>query len=71
MTQSTFAIVVGVSQGTVSRWETGDLEPSYDHLASIRKGAHDRRLCWDDAWFFREEAAEWPSQAAEKSGGQL
>ena len=52
VTQRAFALIAGATQGTVSRWETGEFEPSRDQLARIRDEARARGLGWDDAWFF-------------------
>jgi transcriptional regulator with XRE-family HTH domain len=52
MSQIEFADAVGVNQSTVSRWETGDLEPSRAEMARIRDMAAERRIAWDDRWFF-------------------
>jgi len=52
MSQTAFALAVGVNQSTVSRWERGDLEPSRNEMAAIRKLAFDQGLEWDDRWFF-------------------
>ena len=51
MTQSAFAHAVGVSQGTVSRWERG-MEPTREQLSRIRQSAISRGMLWNDAWFF-------------------
>ena len=52
VTHRAFAQISGASQGTVSRWEAGEFEPSRDQLARIREEAQRRGLKWDDAWFF-------------------
>lgn len=57
--QSAFAEISGVTQATVSRWETGEFEPNRDELQRIRDEAQSRGIPWDDSWFFREpEAAQ-------------
>lgn len=56
LNQLPFARLAGVSQGTVSRWEAGGLEPSREQLARIRDGARELGLLWNDAWFFEEPA---------------
>lgn len=56
LTQSEMAVVTGVSQATVSRWETGELEPSRSELARIRDEAMRRNLSWNDSLFFAPTA---------------
>lgn len=52
--QAPFAEVAGVSQATVSRWESKiGSEPSRDEMERIRSAAIARRLPWDDSWFFQ------------------
>lgn len=52
-TQSAFAKIAGVGQGTVSRWENGEFEPSRDQLARIRDEAMRLDLAWSDEFFFK------------------
>lgn len=52
MTQVELAAVAGVSQGTVSKWEAGELEPDRVQLGLIRSAVIGRELVWDDSWFF-------------------
>ena len=59
LTQAAFAVVAGVTQGTISKWEAGEFEPTRDQLVRIREEARTRGIEWDDAWFF-----EHPDQAA-------
>lgn len=67
--QLPFAVIAGVSQPTVSRWEAPDIktsEPSRDDMDRIRSKAIERGLEWNDSWFFQvfpDEPAE--SEAAE------
>lgn len=59
VSQAAFAVVAGVSQATVSRWENGELEPKRRELARIRAAATTLGIEWSDAWFFdAQEAAE-------------
>lgn len=50
--QGPFAVAAGVSQATVSRWETTNLEPSRDDMDRIRNAAFERGLKWNDSLFF-------------------
>ncbi len=52
ISQVDLAAICSVSQGTVSRWESGGLEPSRAELARIRREAHRRGIKWRDALFF-------------------
>lgn len=56
VTQSDMAAIAGVTQATVSRWESGELDPSLDELSRIRSAAFDRGLGWNDRWFFEAPA---------------
>jgi transcriptional regulator with XRE-family HTH domain len=51
-TQAAYAAIAGISQGTVSRWEAGELDPTRPQLARIRREARRRKLRWRDSWFF-------------------
>ncbi len=51
MTQAEFAVIAGVKQSSVSRWERG-VQPSLEEMRAIRKAAIDMNLPWDDAMFF-------------------
>lgn len=54
VTQVEMAEIVGVTQSTISKWESDGAseEPSLGDMAVIRAAAAKRRLRWDDAWFF-------------------
>lgn len=52
VTQRAFAQIAGATQGTVSRWEAGEFEPSREQLSRIRDEALRRGIKWNDAWFF-------------------
>ncbi|MCX8282452.1 helix-turn-helix transcriptional regulator [Phyllobacterium sp. 0TCS1.6C] len=51
MTQAEFAAIAGVGQPSVSRWEKG-VAPSLDEMQAIRVAAAERKIKWNDAWFF-------------------
>lgn len=59
LTQAELAKIANVSQGTVSKWENGELEPDRDELGRIREEARRRGVEWDDKLFF-----EAPGEAA-------
>jgi transcriptional regulator with XRE-family HTH domain len=52
LSQAEIAAIAEVSQGTVSKWENGEANPSRDEMAKIRAAAHERGFAWDDSWFF-------------------
>jgi predicted transcriptional regulator len=52
LSQVEFAVIAGVAQPTVSKWEAGALSPSSDEMVRIRDAARDRELAWRDSWFF-------------------
>ncbi|MCK1585463.1 helix-turn-helix transcriptional regulator [Bradyrhizobium sp. 168] len=52
LSQAELAAVAEVSQGTVSKWEAGELTPSLDEMSRIRTAAIARGVDWDDRWFF-------------------
>jgi DNA-binding transcriptional regulator YiaG len=54
MSQAEMAQIACVSQGTVSKWERGDLSPSHTEMSAIRAEAAKRGLAWNDSWFFED-----------------
>jgi DNA-binding transcriptional regulator YiaG len=59
-TQAAFGEVAGTTQATVSRWESGELEPRQEEMARIREAAQHLGK-WDDSWFFDTPESQ-PSQ---------
>jgi len=60
LSQAEMAAIADVSQGTVSKWENGELNPNRDEMSRIRDEARRRGLAWQDSWFF-----EMPAEAAQ------
>lgn len=58
LSQAEIAALVGVSQGTVSKWENGELSPSLEEISALRAEAHKRGLAWDDRWFFESPSPD-------------
>jgi predicted transcriptional regulator len=54
ISQAEMAEVADVSQGTVSKWERGELCPSHGELTRIREEAIRRGVSWNDSWFFEK-----------------
>jgi len=52
ISQAELASIARVSQGTVSKWESGELDPSLEEMSRIRAEAISRGLDWDDGLFF-------------------
>lgn len=52
LSQAELAAVAEVSQGTVSKWEAGELTPSLEEMSRIRGVAIASGIAWDDRWFF-------------------
>ena len=57
VTQSEMARITGASQGTVSRWDSGSLEPDRAQLTAIRDAALASGVEWNDAWLFEVPAS--------------
>lgn len=53
LTQGEFAEIAKTSQGTISKWEAGELEPDRAQLALISEEIQRRRIKWNDTWFLR------------------
>lgn len=60
--QDQMAAIAGTSQATVSRWESGELEPDRNQMVAIRAAALARDLPWQDEYFFN--AAAIPQERA-------
>lgn len=58
VTQQQFAVIAGVQQSTVSRWENADGAPTLDEMNRIRAAAasHKLKRRWDDRLFFAADA---------------
>lgn len=54
VSQTEMARIAGVTQSTVSRWESGTHTPLYPVFNKIRDEAKKRAILWDDRWFFEE-----------------
>lgn len=54
-TQSQFAGIAGVVQSQVSRWENGKRRPTIREMDRIRAAAIERKLSWNDRWFFETD----------------
>ena len=50
--QTALADIAHTTQATVSRWETGELEPDREQMDLIRQAALERGIEWNDRWFF-------------------
>ena len=50
--QQEFALIAGVQQSTVSRWEAGETSPSLAEMSAIREAAIRQDVDWDDSLFF-------------------
>lgn len=57
VTQAEFAVLSGVTQATVSRWESGG-SPNLEELRAIRDAALKRGIEWQDEWFFTSQDAD-------------
>jgi DNA-binding transcriptional regulator YiaG len=62
ISQEQMAEITNASQATVSRWETGELEPDRKQMDLIRAAALARDIPWKDEYFFN--AAAIPQERA-------
>lgn len=66
-TQEAFAVLLGTTQATVSRWEQWGRIPGH-RQSLIRGKAETMSLAWDDRWFFEVPIArEAPSNEGVKA----
>jgi predicted transcriptional regulator len=54
--QLDLAEITGASQATVSRWDSGELEPRLEDLTRIREFALTKGFDWRDSMFFEPVA---------------
>ena len=64
LTQQEFAVIAGVQQSMVSRWENGHAAPTLDEMARIREAAGARKIRWSDKFFFEAPARPAPEGEA-------
>lgn len=57
LTQLGFAEAIGVSQGTVSRWESDEMAISTDSWRAVKSAVLKARKPWRDSWILGDEAA--------------
>jgi transcriptional regulator with XRE-family HTH domain len=67
LSQAAFGAVAGTSQATVSRWESGELEPSLEQIARIRSAAIQAGLQWRDELLFEPQEAAAIGQVGRRS----
>lgn len=63
--QAELAALVATSQGTISRWESGELAPDLNQMAAIREAARARGIKWRDEWFFNPDSIPEKMRAAQ------
>lgn len=65
ITQAELAAICEVAQSTVSRWESGDDEPSLSHIGRILRYAAENSIELASDEFF----TEWSPRKTKKRGG--
>lgn len=61
LTQAEMAEIAKARQGTVSKWENGELEPDRAQLGLVRAEIDRRGIAWDDRWFFEVPPTDAPA----------
>jgi transcriptional regulator with XRE-family HTH domain len=51
-TQAEFARLLNYTQATISRFETGEIVAGRDFQERVRALARERKVRWNDRWFF-------------------
>jgi len=52
LSQSEIAKLCGVSRATIASWEKGKTSPEFHHIEAIRAQIVQRKLPWNDSWWF-------------------
>lgn len=70
LSQAAVAEITGVSQATVSRWESGEMSPSLRELSLLRDFAREKGVPWDDSWLFEPPPTDPACQPHEPHSSQ-